>query len=94
MDNELFFSELQFMIIFIIATLVSYEFYLSKDGILRKIMIWFFISEAFVYLGSGVYYWAHEVGFTNMGLPLFRTLILLPKTALMLRLLHYLTNKR
>lgn len=94
MSNDLFISEILFMIIGTIAFFVCRELYLAKNGMLRKIMIAFFAVEVFVYLFSAVYFWLLEQRQIDMGVGLFRILVLTPKAGIMLWLLWWLKCKK
>lgn len=94
MSQDLFFSEILFFVIFVIAFMVSREFKLSKNGILRKLMIWYFATECFVYVSSGAYFFLFENGITTLNIHLFRYLVLIPKATMMVRILYYLKTKK
>jgi hypothetical protein len=94
MSNELFISEVLFLIIMLIGTFVAYEFYKSKDGILRKLMIWYFVIDVYVYASSALYFWLSDIGFDVISLGMFRLCVLIPKAAIKLRILYYLRTKK
>lgn len=52
MKSDFIISELMSIVIGILSILIVYEFYVRKDGTLRKIMICLFLSKIWLYLGS------------------------------------------
>lgn len=77
-------SEYLFAIIYVIAALVFWEFIKSKDGILRKIMIGYFIVEVYAYLGSAIYFLLVDAKVHIFGIDIFRIIIITPKAIMML----------
>lgn len=94
MYESLVISEILFAVIYGIAALVLREFIRSKDGQLRKIMIWYFSVEIFVYLGSAVYFGLVAAQVPIMGIDTFRVIIVLPKVAVKIWLLVWLKGHR
>lgn len=93
MTNNLFLSEIMFLTITMIAGLVFWRLYISKDGMLRKIMITYFLIEMFVYSASAVYFWTIEKGIAPVTIDVFRLVILTPKALVMLWLLSWLSKQ-
>jgi hypothetical protein len=90
MSNNLFFSEILFSIIITIGLMVFWQLYISKDGMLRKIMITYFLIEVFIYTASAIYFWMVEKGNTSLSIEMFRLIILTPKAAVKLWLFFWL----
>lgn len=90
MNEGLIISELIFAVIYTIAIMVVVALIKSKDGQLRKIMIYYFTAEAFVYIGSGVYFMHPEV----MSINALRIFVCTPKAIGMLWLYRYLRNQK
>lgn len=93
MTSNLFLSEILFMIITMIALAVFWQLYKSKNGMLRKIMIAYFLIEAFIYTASALYFWAIDQRHTNLPIEVFRLIILSPKALVMLWLFSWLSTK-
>lgn len=93
MSDNLFISEIIFLVIGAISLSVALEFYRSKNGMLRKIMITYFLVEVFIYLASGIYFWMAEVGHTGLAIGYFRVMVITPKMLVLLWLLYWLRNK-
>lgn len=88
--NELVLSEVMTVIIVLIGFIIARDFYISRNGILRKILIWYFIVEVFVYSLAFIY-WLDVLA---ISVGLFRLIVLVPKFIIKLRLLWYLKTKR
>lgn len=92
--GNLLFTEILFSIVWIIGLLVLREFIISKDGILRKIMIAYFAVEVFTYLGAGLYFMAINFHWSQMPMDTFRLIVVCPKVAVKLWLLWYMKRGR
>lgn len=92
--QEILISEILFTVIILIAAIVLREFIVSKDGVLRKIMIWYFIVEIFVYATSAIYFYLGHLHVYVISASVFRMIVLLPKVAIKLRLLFFLKTKK
>lgn len=90
MTNNLFVSEILFLIITMIAMMVVWQLYISKNGTLRKIMITYFIIEVFIYSASAIYFWRQENDRSVLPIEMFRLIILTPKAAVKLWLFFWL----
>lgn len=90
MSNNLFISEVLFTFIVMIGVLVFWQMCRSKDGMLRKIMIAYFLVEIFIYTSSAIYFWKVEKGTTTLSIEMFRLIVLLPKAAVKLWLFFWL----
>lgn len=93
MTNNLFLSELMFITVAMIASLVFRRLYISKNGTLRKIMITYFLIEVFIYASSAVYFWMLEKDKAVVTVDVFRLIILTPKALVMLWLLSWLSKQ-
>ena len=87
-------TEILFGIVWIIGALVLREFIISKDGMLRKIMIAYFAVEVFTYLGAAIYFLAIEEKWSDMSINTFRIVVITPKVFVKLWLLWYLKSGR
>lgn len=94
MSTDLFISELLFSIIILIGVCILWEFIISKNGILRKLMIWYFAVEIYVYLFAAIFFYCEEINHPLMSTGLFRIVVLIPKALIKLRLLYYLKTKK
>src|SRR6186713_401818 len=83
-------TEILFAIVWIIGAFVLREFVISRNGMLRKIMITYFSVEVFTYLGAGIYFLATEEKWTDMSINAFRIIVIVPKVCVKLWLLWYL----
>lgn len=94
MKEGLLMNELLFLVISTIGVVLAWAFYRSKNGILRKLMIWYFCVDVYVYLSSAIYFWLAETGYPVITLLAFRFLVLIPKAIMNLRILYYLRTKK
>lgn len=94
MSNNLFLSELMFITIAMIASLVFRRLYISRNGMLRKIMIAYFLVEVFIYTSSAVYFWMLEKSKPIVTVDVFRLVILTPKALIMIWLLSWLSKQQ
>lgn len=94
MNTEFWISEALFFIVYTVATFVLIEFIRSRDGMLRKIMIAYFVIEIFTYAGSALYFWAFETKLIALPISHFRIIILIPKMIIKLILLKWLIKNR
>lgn len=84
MNNSLFTSEVLLFIIAAIAFAVFWQLYRANDGMLRIILMAYMLAEIWVYLGSGIYWWATDRGYLHITTDQWRLIILPPKTAIMI----------
>lgn len=94
MDGNLFISEILMTTIAFISLAVFWQLVRSKNGMLRKILIVFFMVEAFVYAFSGVYWYMIQIGETDMSVAVFRMIVLIPKALIELVFLIYLVKQK
>lgn len=94
MTDNLFFTEIMFTSIAMMALLVFWQLFRAKDGHLRVIMMTYFLVEFLVYSVSGIYFWMVEKRYTTLGIDTFRVIVILPKFAVKIWLLYYLVKKR
>jgi hypothetical protein len=76
-------------VITVTSAFIAYEFYKSKDGRLRILIIELFIAKVWVYGGSALYYL-----FMPETTILVKIGLNLPMLIVMLRLYHYIRNKK
>jgi hypothetical protein len=94
MGDNLFISELLLAVIATIDLLIFWQFVRSKNGVLRKIFIFLFLVDAYVYIFSMIYWYRVESSMTVMTVEVFRMLVLIPKAIVMLVLLRYLIKQK
>ncbi len=63
MTTEMIFSQGMFWGIFIFSALIAYEFYLSRDGQLRILIIELFLSKCWCYGIAGAFYLFWDFGY-------------------------------
>lgn len=84
-------SELFLLVIVIMSALVAWEFYKSKNGQLRVLIISLFITKIWVYGGALVYYCLTDVGYMQHLNPLTLRLVLnFPMAVVMFKLWQYI----
>jgi len=65
MTPEQILSQFEYAVIFFLAVLVAVKFYQTKDGYLRKLLIWYFISVAWSFGGEWIYYMLYDIGYAG-----------------------------
>lgn len=74
-------TEIIYITISIMDTYIAYQFYKAKDGLLRKIMIAFFITKAFDYFVCSLFlllgFSDKFLGYSLTSIPNFIAMILL-----------------
>jgi hypothetical protein len=93
MDGNLFISELLFTIIVGVAALVFWQLLISKNGMLRKIMLAYFLVEIYMFTFSGIYWYWEDKDVLIVSLNTFRMLVLIPKVIVKLWLLWWLVKQ-
>lgn len=78
-------------IVLFVAIVTLWIFIISKNGRLRKIMIWYFIVEVFIF--ACLWYYLMEVEH-NINFEYLLPVILIPKAIVKLFLLHYHYTKK
>lgn len=92
---EMLCSQIMFWTIAIISWLIAWEFYKSKDGRLRVLMIEFFISKVWVYSFAGLFFLLWDFGyFRDVDQIWVRLGCNVPMFIIMLKLLSYIRNKK
>lgn len=94
MDGNLFISEILMSTIALISLAVFWQLVRSKNGMLRKILITFFLVEFFVYCFSSVYWYLVSIGDMDMSVATFRMIVLIPKALIELVFLFYLAKQK
>lgn len=87
--NNFFFTELLYGVVWLVAIFVLREFIISKDGLLRKIMIAYFCVEIFTYGGAAIFFLLQHNHIEIISIEAFRIMVILPKVAVKLWLLYY-----
>ena len=77
-----------------IGVLVLREFIISKDGMLRKIMIAYFSVEVYTYLGMAVYLFLTRYKKIELDIDVVRYILIVPKVLIKLWLLSWLIQGR
>ena len=90
MKTALVINEAMLFIMAIIYLYIVIAFYKSKNGALRKLMVWYFGSMAWAVLFSVGYY---LFGFTQLVLTILRSFAILPALATLIFLLIYLRKQ-
>lgn len=91
--NEIL-AELFYMIIVAISCLIAWEFYNIKDGKLRIIIIWLFLTKIWVYGGAMIYHILLDFKYIDKVEPVVVRLILnFPMVIVMLRLYKYIRTE-
>lgn len=84
-------SQLFLLIIVIMSALVAFEFYKSKDGRLRILIIALFVTKIWVYGGAMIYYGMIDAGLWSKVNPLTLRLVLnAPMCIVMVKLWQYI----
>lgn len=94
MINNFILTEILYGIVWGVAILVLREFILSRDGMLRKIMIAYFSVEIFTYVSAAIYFCGIQYHWVVIPLGTFRLLLIIPKVGVKLWFLWYLKVKR
>lgn len=92
MIGSFIFAEIDLWITFFISLFVVRSFYITKNGMLRKLMITYFSVVAFTYGGAATYWLAQRYGWFYINPDVYRIIITLPKTIVMLMLYGYLRS--
>jgi len=82
MTPLLFASEMMLVAIATMAFVIFWDLYRSQDGRLRLIMMAYMLVEILIYLGSGVFFWMTEKGYTHINIVAFSLLVLPFKLAI------------
>lgn len=96
MSNALFVAELLYIITFCISSYVAYEFYKSdrNSGYLRILLIFHFISQAWVSVVNGIFFYFFERGYSVfLDIGATRIISLTPLAASLILILEHIKNK-
>lgn len=78
-----------------LAAIIAHEFYRSKDGRLRILIIELFISKIWVYGGAAIYFlWLQRNPAFPLSASLVRVILNFPMFVVMLRLYKYIRLKK
>lgn len=85
-------SQLELVAIAALSAFIAWDFYRSKDGRVRVLMIRLFASKIWVYGGAALYYWL----FPDQNMLWVRAILNLPMVIVMFQIWGYirLTNKK
>lgn len=93
MKTDLFIAEFLYLLICVISIIIVYEFWRTKNGKLRVLMILLFSSIAWQNAFSGFYFYMIEVKkVIIVPFPLSRMLVLVPMAVAMILMLVYLVK--
>lgn len=87
--NE-FLSQAFLLVIVVMSALVAWEFYKSKDGQLRLLIISLFVCKIWTYGGAFAYYALNDAGLLNINILVFRILLNFPMMVVMIKLWKYI----
>lgn len=76
--------------IVILSFFIAHEFYKSKDGRLRVLIIELFVAKMWVYGGAAIYYWFNP----SWSPEVVRICLNLPMLFVMLKLWSFIRNKK
>lgn len=93
MKAGLFIMEILFTVIAMVSMLLVYQFTVSKNGELRKLMIAFFACQSFTVVWSGCYFFLSSKRIDIMTFYDAGILALLPLAISMLFILRYLIKQ-
>lgn len=93
MKPDLFIAELLFMLITCVSLFLVYQFAISKNGWLRKLMIFHWSCQAWTTLWSGAWFWMQNEGTEPVPLGVGRIMALLPLTVSMILFLIYIVKQ-
>jgi len=94
MTTEMLISQLIFWGIVIFSGMIAYEFYLSRDGLLRILIIQLFLAKCWQFGVAGSYYLAWDLGyFQTFDQVLLRVVCNTPMVIVMWRLWLYIRNR-
>ena len=77
----------------ILSALIAYEFYKSKDGRLRLLIIELFITKVWVYGGADAYYMLTDLGHVHWNDSIVKVALNTPMFIVMLKLWKFIRNK-
>lgn len=86
-------AELFLIVLGIMDCVIMYQFYKAKNGVLRKIMIGYFLIAAWVYLGAALCGALLHYNIIYVSLMTFSVIAVIPKVIITLILYKYLRTK-
>lgn len=92
MIGSFIFAEIDLWITFFISLFVVWSFYKTVNGKLRKLMIIYFLVVAFTHGGAATFWLAQRYNWFYLNPDIYRIIITLPKTIVMLMLYGYLRS--
>lgn len=91
MTPEMILSQILFWSITVASGFIAYEFYISQNGKLRKLIIELFCAKMFVYGGAGLYYLLQDLGMFHDAQPIWMRVVLnFPMAIVMVRLYRFI----
>jgi len=94
MNASLFVSELLLVLIGCMGFVVFWQLYRSKDGMLRKIMMNYFLTEVFMFFTFAIYWWLKSKKLIHFPIVYLLPIWLLPKAIIKIILLDWLRRNR
>lgn len=94
MKATLLLAEIEFLTIALVSAFLAYQFYISKNGMLRRLLIIFFCSQFFTVLCSAIYYLALEqFGKEPVPIAWMRIIALMPMSVSLILMLIYILGE-
>jgi len=94
MSANLFVSELLLVMIASMGFIVFWQLYRSKDGMLRKIMMFYFLTEVFMFSTFAIYWWMKSRKMIQFSIVYLLPIWLLPKVIIKILFLDWLRRNR
>lgn len=92
--NDLLIVELLLFFVYSVGFLVLWEFFISENGVLRKIMIAYFSAEVIMYVGLAVFFFYQYETYHYIPYLMLWCCFLAPKEVVKFFLLWYLITNR
>src|SRR5690242_5587259 len=93
MDVNFFISEMLTTLIFCGAILIFWQLKISKNGILRKILMGYFLVEAFIYMMAGIFWWCAYRSEPFISIEGLRIITLVPKAVIKIIFLWWVVKQ-
>lgn len=93
MRADLFLALLSFVSMAVISMLLVYQFYASKNGQLRRLMIYYWAAQAWAMSYSAIWFWMDARGFKQVSLGVGRLIAIVPLNITMIMILLYIIRQ-
>lgn len=94
MNQNFLITELLFLIVALVDGLVAWQFYISRNGILRKLMLVYFCVDLYIFAINFIYFGMIGLGYGVISLMALRFCVLIPKVIIAMRVYYYLRTKK